>query len=135
MLLKCKKCRNVLLNTEETPLLSGHNAQVDGNFFSRHIESGECLENENSVYLQEEGLPKWIEELVNQAGWLKGKLVCPKCALRLGSFNFISGRKCTCDKYVLPPVHIIKSKVDCSRISVENPVTCQTNQDVLIDKE
>uniref|UniRef100_R4FMN4 E3 ubiquitin-protein ligase n=3 Tax=Rhodnius TaxID=13248 RepID=R4FMN4_RHOPR len=108
--LKCRKCRNILLNNAETPLLSSHNNKV-GEYFQRNLEE-DCFDTKNSLFLQEEGLPGWIIDIVNEAGWQKGKLHCPTCSLRLGSFNFISGRKCACGRFVVPPIHIIKSKVD-----------------------
>lgn len=47
-----------------------------------------------------------------QGNWLKGKLICPNCNLRVGSFDFVSGMKCLCKKYLLPQIHLVKSKVD-----------------------
>uniref|UniRef100_A0A023F7C9 Putative e3 ubiquitin-protein ligase n=1 Tax=Triatoma infestans TaxID=30076 RepID=A0A023F7C9_TRIIF len=118
--LKCRKCRHILLNDLETPLLSGHNIKVGVEYFRKSLEQVDCLEAESSLFLQEEGLPGWIIEIVNEAEWQKGKLHCPNCSLRLGSFNFISGRKCACGKFIVPPVHIIKSKVDWSISSGSN---------------
>ncbi|KAJ9580748.1 hypothetical protein L9F63_024074, partial [Diploptera punctata] len=46
--------------------------------------------------------------------WQKGRLNCPKCRGRVGSFDFVSGLKCDCGKHVLPPVHVVRSKVDIS---------------------
>lgn len=47
-----------------------------------------------------------------QGDWQKGKLSCPNCNLRVGSFDFICGMKCPCKKFVLPQIHMVKSKVD-----------------------
>jgi len=47
-----------------------------------------------------------------QEDWQKGKLSCPNCNLRVGSFDFVGGMKCPCKKYVLPQIHLVKSKVD-----------------------
>jgi len=47
-----------------------------------------------------------------QDDWQKGKLSCPNCNLRVGSFDFIGGMKCPCKKYVLPQIHLVKSKTD-----------------------
>lgn len=47
-----------------------------------------------------------------QGEWSRGRLHCYKCSARIGLFDFISGSKCSCQKYVLPGVQIGKSKVD-----------------------
>jgi len=60
-------------------------------------------------YVPEEKMPDWMKTNVE---WVKGKLLCPKCQARVGSYNFVSGMKCSCRSHVLPPIHIVKSKVD-----------------------
>lgn len=64
------------------------------------------------LYLQEDQLPKWIKLKVEEEQWTKGKLHCENCGFKVGSFDFISGRKCDCKKSILPPVHFVSSQVD-----------------------
>ena len=42
---------------------------------------------------------------------VEGKLACPKCATRLGSFNW-SGAQCSCGAWVTPAVQVVRSRVD-----------------------
>lgn len=49
-----------------------------------------------------------------QTEWTKGKLNCPNCEARVGSFDFTARSKCACGSTVLPAVHLVKSKVDSS---------------------
>ncbi|KAK3596700.1 hypothetical protein CHS0354_038037 [Potamilus streckersoni] len=68
---------------------------------------------ENSVwFIDLETSPSWIQNLVTKAKWMKGKLVCPKCQGRLGSFDFIKTLKCPCLNHKLPSIHILKARVD-----------------------
>ena len=43
---------------------------------------------------------------------MKGKITCPKCGGRLGSFNFTQPRKCAGTNSVAQPVWLMKSRVD-----------------------
>ena len=40
-----------------------------------------------------------------------GKLACPKCTVRLGSYTW-SGMQCSCGAWVAPAFQVVKSKVD-----------------------
>lgn len=75
------------------------------------------LEQEQSsvLYLDVHVSPEWIQESVEKAGWVKGKLMCTKCKGRLGSFDFVSEKLCACGEHVLPPVHVLSSRIDCIR--------------------
>lgn len=108
--IKCKKCRNIILNTLECAdcLVSAHHQPVNGSV-------NECHTNEvqSMVFLAEDSLPEWVRKKVEEAQWSKGRLNCVNCDSRIGGFDFISGNKCQCSKEsILPAVHLIKSKVD-----------------------
>lgn len=48
-----------------------------------------------------------------QSSHTSGKITCPKCQGRLGSFDFVrSFRTCPCGESVLPPVHLLRDRVD-----------------------
>lgn len=106
---KCKKCRKTLLDYPQcsTLFLNAHNQPLG-------VSQDECLTvaNENVIFLREESLPTWIMQKIQEAEWSKGRLNCEHCDSRLGAFDFVSGIKCECSGHVLPPVHLIKSKVD-----------------------
>lgn len=47
-------------------------------------------------YIPEDHMPSWLSGNINKGEWVKGKVLCPKCDGRLGSYNFVSGMKCSC---------------------------------------
>src|SRR5438874_2188459 len=47
-------------------------------------------------YIPEDNMPTWMKPNVDRGDWVKGKVQCPKCEARLGSYNFVSGMKCSC---------------------------------------
>ncbi|KAK6635520.1 hypothetical protein RUM44_000772 [Polyplax serrata] len=111
---KCRKCRHLLFLHPEITLLNGHSVSPT----ELSVKYVECstIQEDNLWFLQDTNLPSWISDVVNKANWTKGKICCPNCQGRLGSFDFVSGNKCQCSSYILPPVHIVKCKVDCRNI-------------------
>ncbi|CAL8086969.1 unnamed protein product [Orchesella dallaii] len=103
--MKCRKCRNTLLIFPETRIESSHGALVTDPTATSHCSS-------EVWYIPEEHMPKWMSSNLEKGDWVKGKVQCPKCDARLGSYNFVSGMKCPCGSQVLAPIHIVKSKVD-----------------------
>ncbi|KAJ8933210.1 hypothetical protein NQ314_014157 [Rhamnusium bicolor] len=106
--IKCKNCRKVLF----------HEMQCKHLFINAHhvpltrSSDGCATTEQNNLFLNEEYLPDWITIRIETEKWSKGRLNCPYCDSRVGGFDFVSGAKCTCSIYVLPSIHIIKSKVD-----------------------
>lgn len=49
----------------------------------------------------------WMGDLMS----LEGKLTCPKCTARVGSYSW-AGMQCSCGTWVRPAFQIVKSKVD-----------------------
>lgn len=45
----------------------------------------------------------------------QGKLHCPKCETKVGSFNWVSGSICPCGTVVAPAFYLVPSKVELSR--------------------
>lgn len=105
--MKCKKCRNPIFSEQECAslFLNAHNAILTS------TNEDEC-NVENVIFLNEDYVPSWIKERIEAENWSKGRINCLQCDSRIGAFNFISGQKCNCSNFVLPFVHIIKSKVD-----------------------
>eukprot|EP00088_Acartia_fossae_P052831 TRINITY_DN5986_c0_g3_i1.p1 TRINITY_DN5986_c0_g3~~TRINITY_DN5986_c0_g3_i1.p1 ORF type:complete len:193 (+),score=51.93 TRINITY_DN5986_c0_g3_i1:50-628(+) len=92
--LKCRKCREILLTKavnhfrDITETGGGQGAQDEGNIFD----------------VDDETKPDWISQQIEQGGWTKGKLSCPKCSTRVGGFDFVTG--------LSAQIYIVKSKVD-----------------------
>ena len=126
---RCKRCRLTLISNQELECVT----TCHGN--TNVAEDHPCCLDKSVIYIKEEEMPNWIENLVQlvsissfeilkplffinsfffQANWTKGKIICPSasCAARLGSFDFCSGQKCECQQFVLPPVRLVSSKVD-----------------------
>ncbi|XP_052747503.1 dual specificity protein phosphatase MPK-4 [Bicyclus anynana] len=60
---------------------------------------------------------------VEPMGWMRGvqncaqgKLHCPKCSNKIGSFSWVMGCKCPCGQKVAPAFYLVPSKVEWSNI-------------------
>eukprot|EP00474_Spongospora_subterranea_P009902 CRZ10360.1 hypothetical protein [Spongospora subterranea] len=71
--------------------------------------SGDC----GSIFLSE-AVDAWNDALCEAAG----KLWCPYCRSRIGSYNW-SGSPCSCGEWISPAIQIPKSRVD---VKVRRPV-------------
>ncbi|XP_063067184.1 E3 ubiquitin-protein ligase RNF180 [Engraulis encrasicolus] len=94
-ILRCRKCRKCLV--ESCSLLSMGN-------------SGELSTLCRVWHMNVDNLPDWVQTAVHQARWTVGKLNCPFCGARLGSFNFVNCSRCPCGQEDV--VHVSKSRVD-----------------------
>ncbi|EEC18887.1 E3 ubiquitin-protein ligase RNF180 [Ixodes scapularis] len=106
---RCRKCRQALLTGSN--IVSSHGVQWSGRV------SFTCPVNKIDTvwYVREEELPGWVTDQLDGGEWIKGKLYCPSCNARLGTFDFVTGAKCDCGEFVLPPIHISKSRIDCDQ--------------------
>lgn len=55
----------------------------------------------------------WMKEIVNN---VEGKLYCPSCKSKIGSFNWVMASKCLCGQQVSPSFYLVPSKVEYSNI-------------------
>lgn len=51
----------------------------------------------------------WMKDIMNN---VEGKLNCPSCRTKIGSFNWIMASKCPCGVQVAPSFYLIPSKID-----------------------
>ncbi|XP_017885920.1 dual specificity protein phosphatase MPK-4 isoform X1 [Ceratina calcarata] len=58
----------------------------------------------------------WMPDIVHN---VEGKLNCPKCGTKLGSFSWIAGSQCPCGSKIAPAFYLVPSKVDWSN-AVQN---------------
>lgn len=68
-------------------------------------------------FINEDSTPPWVQETLNEFQWKKGKLSCPKCNGRLGSFDFVTPYKLHCGSQRSSRIHIMRSRVDCESSS------------------
>ncbi|CAH1251552.1 RNF180 [Branchiostoma lanceolatum] len=103
--LKCRRCRLLLVNGRSV--------------VGSHGNGDNCPMEDLSTlwYISDSDIPDWIQEQIVQVHWTKGRLLCPKCAGRLGSFDFVSLVKCPCGDQVFPPIHIQRCRVDVDKVS------------------
>ncbi|ORX78003.1 hypothetical protein BCR32DRAFT_295257 [Anaeromyces robustus] len=111
--LLCRKCRHVLVSGDNILFHEPGNGQSS---FSWRKRDQSLNKNGNvntcNVYFIEQ--QSWIEGLDNESD-VSGKINCPKCKSKLGSYNW-SGMQCSCGKWYSPAFSIIKKSVDESRI-------------------
>ncbi|XP_044595438.1 dual specificity protein phosphatase MPK-4-like isoform X2 [Cotesia glomerata] len=55
----------------------------------------------------------WMRDIIHN---VEGKLNCPKCETKLGSFSWVSGCQCPCGAKVAPAFYLVPSKVDWSNV-------------------
>lgn len=108
--MKCKQCRSIVIENFDGVIVNGHGEII--NFAENDHKKNICGNDDTVWYLDSEKCPSWIVDKIFEFDWVKGRLNCPKCDARIGSFDFKKGSKCSCSSYVLPGVSIIKSKVD-----------------------
>lgn len=134
--IRCKKCRSVLLSKAKLCVLDAHGEEYHDTVEGETSDS-ECtcssLREHSCLYLSEDSFPDFVLQAIDESSWTKGKIYCPSCQARLGSFNFVSGSQCACGSHVLPQAHILKSKVDWMKVneSLPHPVSFP-NQSVVL---
>lgn len=60
----------------------------------------------------------WMKDVVNN---VEGKLYCPGCKSKIGSFNWAMASKCPCGKQISPSFYLVPSKIEYSNI-VQNMI-------------
>lgn len=111
---KCRKCRFMLFSGDSSIDHEPGSGQVS---FKRHKQDFSAVDGSNSssksqctsLFIEP---VSWMLPLLE--GTIDGKLPCPKCGGRLGSFNW-AGMQCSCGKWVTPAFQIHKNRVDESR--------------------
>ncbi|XP_021377831.1 uncharacterized protein LOC110465947 [Mizuhopecten yessoensis] len=111
-LYRCRKCRERVFDSQCVVTVHGQqNTLSDG---SAVLPSVSCqdVSMETVWYVTVDSAPEWILNNIETAMWTKGKLLCPKCEGRLGSFDFTKTVKCACGKFTVPPIHILQCRID-----------------------
>ncbi|KAF9951400.1 dual specificity phosphatase 12 [Mortierella alpina] len=116
--LKCKKCRRALVAWDS--VIYHTPGQGQGAFEYRKRDAtlhiSEAVQSDISKIQPHAATVcqsyfiepvEWIQELHG----LEGKIACPKCDSKLGTFNW-SGQQCSCGAWVTPAFSMHKGKVD-----------------------
>ncbi|CAK1547991.1 unnamed protein product [Leptosia nina] len=90
-------------------VLDGYNEQnmVDGSIAARADAAEVC----RLMWFVEP--MAWMEDVTRTPS---GKLHCPKCRNKIGSFSWLMGCKCPCGQKVAPAFYLVPSKVEWSNI-------------------
>ncbi|ELU15396.1 hypothetical protein CAPTEDRAFT_176337 [Capitella teleta] len=105
---KCKKCRRLLFR--HTSVMPHEVGVGDAAFDWRRketasVEGASCTQ---SLFVEP---VLWMQRDILT---MEGKIGCPKCNAKLGSFNWF-GERCPCGTWVTPAIHIQSNKVDKSQ--------------------
>lgn len=111
LLYKCKKCRRpVFKSANALPHSPGKGetafdwrAKLQSNSEQQPKSSSESCSRTINIEPM-----KWMESSILT---LSGKILCPKCSAKLGSFTWL-GEPCSCGTWVIPSFRIDKKKVD-----------------------
>ncbi|KAG0233409.1 hypothetical protein BGW42_007494 [Actinomortierella wolfii] len=106
--LKCKKCRRALVSRDAVITHLPGQGQASFQYRKRNGTLN-VTEPVNSVTCQSYFIEpiEWIQGLHE----LEGKISCPKCDSKLGTFNW-AGEQCSCGSWVTPAFMLHKGKVD-----------------------
>lgn len=55
----------------------------------------------------------WMKDVINS---VEGKLYCPSCKTKIGSFNWTMASKCPCGSAIFPSFYLVPSKIDFSNV-------------------
>ncbi|KAJ8680385.1 hypothetical protein QAD02_016172 [Eretmocerus hayati] len=127
---RCKKCRRVVANASNVLPHKPREKQVWRHVSSkrydkvqRHTKEGKApMENEKK---EEEVSDRFCDKtyFIEPLAWMPdimhkvdGKLHCPKCNSKLGSYSWVSGCQCPCGSKIAPAFYLIPSKVDWSNV-------------------
>lgn len=99
--------RHISLKRYEKMLKQQNNVQkLEGDLLNKE---GKNLEMCTKIYFIEP-----LAWMPNISHTVEGKLNCPKCKSKLGSFSWIAGCQCPCGSKIAPAFYLIPSKVDWS---------------------
>ncbi|XP_043681426.1 dual specificity protein phosphatase MPK-4-like isoform X2 [Vespula pensylvanica] len=128
---RCRKCRRIVASASNILPHTMHQRHIWRHVSSKRtpkqIKEGEegaervnvKKENEmtelcTKIYFVEP--LAWMPDIMHN---VEGKLNCPKCNTKLGSFSWIAGSQCPCGSKIAPAFYLVPSKVDWSN-AVQN---------------
>ncbi|XP_034949436.1 dual specificity protein phosphatase MPK-4 isoform X2 [Chelonus insularis] len=130
---RCKKCRRIVASASNLLPHSPQEKQVwryvsvrKQEMRSKQMKALEEVEKAKKEDKSTEICTKtyfieplaWMPDIMHN---VEGKLNCPKCETKLGSYSWVSGCQCPCGTKIAPAFYLIPSKVDWSN-AVQNVV-------------
>ncbi|XP_015179201.1 PREDICTED: dual specificity protein phosphatase 12-like isoform X2 [Polistes dominula] len=128
---RCKKCRRIVASASNILPHTTHQRPIwrhisskrmpkqikDGKEEAEHVnvkKENQMTELCTKIYFVEP--LAWMPDIMHN---VDGKLKCPKCNTKLGSFSWIAGSQCPCGSKIAPAFYLVPSKVDWSN-AVQN---------------
>lgn len=116
MVARCKKCRFELANSTSFIEHVPPSKQTSEAHFIRRTQGskGRIVNIQDSAttcshYFLEPII--WMKDELLGKRELSGKFSCPKCALKVGGYDW-KGSRCSCGKWVVPALHLQANRVD-----------------------
>jgi len=103
----CRKCRTKLFEEGDIVPHNKGKGQESFDYHKRSVTTSEAPEC--NLYFVESSL-KWIQEN-NDTSSIDGKLQCPKCGGKVGSWRWAGGQ-CSCGHWETPQFSVLKARVD-----------------------
>ncbi|XP_069497390.1 dual specificity protein phosphatase 12 isoform X2 [Ambystoma mexicanum] len=106
---RCRKCRRSLFRSSSILNHAFGSGQAAFTHKRTTMQAQLHVTNEakcTSLFIEP---VQWMEPSL--LGVMDGQLLCPKCAYKLGSFNWY-GEQCSCGRWVTPAFQIHKNRVD-----------------------
>jgi len=100
----CRKCRRILFGEDD--MEDPPHSQAKHNFSFRKLGHGGVDTSLCGSFFLKEGI-SWMGDMSE----IEGRVACPRCDGKLGAWHW-SGAQCSCGSWVVPAIHIPKSKVD-----------------------
>ncbi|XP_014484783.1 PREDICTED: dual specificity protein phosphatase 12-like isoform X2 [Dinoponera quadriceps] len=128
---RCKKCRRIVASASNILPHAPREKQI-----WRHISSSGAKDAaegcDKLLQKREEPRVELCDKIyfVEPLAWMpdithavEGKLNCPKCNTKLGSYSWIAGSQCPCGSKIAPAFYLVPSKVDWSNVvqNVQGP--------------
>ncbi|CAH8673702.1 unnamed protein product [Schistosoma bovis] len=129
---RCKKCRQVLFNSNQlrihqkpettpNPLINSTKSKNTDNVSSVLIK-GVSLNNSPLQCDKNELFCDPLEWTLHSTSDVQGKLYCPGCNAKVGSFNWC-GEPCVCGTWVVPAFHFNRNHIDRVPIRSRNVIS------------
>ncbi|XP_044730446.1 dual specificity protein phosphatase MPK-4-like isoform X2 [Chrysoperla carnea] len=125
---RCKKCRRIVASQSNIITHLDREAQINHKLKEkhriRHLTAEElAAENEEIEICRKTYFIEplaWMKDICQNT---QGKLYCPKCNNKIGSFSWIMGCQCPCGSKVSPAFYLVPSKVEWSNVVQNVQVT------------